>query len=121
MKMSVERLALDACGVETRTQLSDPLFESRDKPRDGIFNLRCRPNPHHGLCRNPMQAQILIRIATMLREDLENKTTIGLLFEESVKKIFDEELVSQTDLEKDQDKSEAKTDEDRVNGFVEAV
>ena len=53
-------------------------------------------------------------IATTLREDLENKTLIGTLLEESVRKIFDEEPTSRTDVERDQ------TDEE-VNGFMDAV
>ena len=59
--------------------------------------------------------------ATALREDMENKTLIGFLLEEAVQKIFDEELMSRADLEKDQDQSEAKTDEEEVNGSVETI
>jgi hypothetical protein len=59
--------------------------------------------------------------ATALREDMENKTLIGFLLEEAVQKIFDEELMSRADLEKDQDQSEAKTDEEEVNGPVETI
>jgi hypothetical protein len=43
------------------------------------------------------------------------------LLEEAVQKIFDEELMSRADLEKDQDQSEAKTDEEEVNGPVETI
>ena len=57
--------------------------------------------------------------ATTLREDMENKTLIGLLLEEAVQKIFDEE--PRADLEKGQDQSEAKTDEEEVNGSVETI
>ena len=55
-------------------------------------------------------------ITTTLKEDLENKSLVGLLLEDSVKKIFDEELRSQVDLERDQD--EVKSDEEGVNGFA---
>jgi hypothetical protein len=57
--------------------------------------------------------------ATTLREDMENKTLIGLLLEEAVQKIFDEE--PRADLEKGQDQSEAKTDEEEVNGSIETI
>jgi hypothetical protein len=56
---------------------------------------------------------------TTLREDMENKTLIGLLLEEAVQKIFDEE--PRADLEKGQDQSEAKTDEEEVNGSIETI
>jgi hypothetical protein len=38
---------------------------------------------------------------TTLREDMENKTLIGLLLEKAVQKIFDEELMPRADLKKD--------------------
>jgi len=59
-------------------------------------------------------------IVTTLKEDLDNKALIGLLLEESVHRIFDEDFTSRADLEKGLDKSEAKTDEE-MNGFGETI
>ncbi|KAL1983232.1 hypothetical protein VTN96DRAFT_330 [Rasamsonia emersonii] len=54
-------------------------------------------------------------IARALREDQENKALIGLLLEESVKRIFDDETKP---AEGDRGSPEAKSDDEEVNGVA---
>ncbi|KAF2187139.1 hypothetical protein K469DRAFT_749501 [Zopfia rhizophila CBS 207.26] len=58
--------------------------------------------------------------ANMLEEDLENKLLIGSLLEESVRKIFYEEVESHSALEKNEDDLDAQKDEE-INGFAESL
>jgi len=60
-------------------------------------------------------------IARVLREDLENKSLIGLLLEESVRNIFAEQGASLAELEKDQDDAEVNIDEEELNGYREGT
>lgn len=55
-------------------------------------------------------------IGNMKKEDLENTSLIGSLLEDSVRKIFSEEE-PQTMLERDEDNSESKTEDD-LNGVA---
>ena len=55
-------------------------------------------------------------IGDMLREDLENKSLIGVLLEESVRNIFAEQASSLEELEKDQDDAEVNIDDEEING-----
>lgn len=58
-------------------------------------------------------------IATTLREDQENKSLIGLLLEESIEKIFNEDMTLSPNLEKDED--EAGTDDEEEANGVEVM
>jgi DNA polymerase kappa len=55
-------------------------------------------------------------IAGVLREDLQSKSLIGLLLEESVRNIFAEQGRASAELEKDRDDAEVSGDEDEING-----
>jgi len=60
-------------------------------------------------------------IANMLREDLENKSLIGILLEESVRNIFAEQVSSLAELEKDQDDAEVNVHDEEINGGKETA